>query len=465
MSVTESSPAVEQAVEPPARSLRARFIRGSLFEVGSHGAGLVLRMVSSVVLTRLLFPAAFGLSTMVSTVAAGLVMLSDVAVQPCVIQSKRGDEPAFLNTAFTIQAIRGVILGLVMIALAWPASWFWREPDLRFLISLASLQLFVMGLHSTSLFTMRRRLSLGMINALDFGQTLVTIVVTISLARTYRSAWVLVAGNIVANTCYVIATHLLPVGYRNRFHWDPEAAAEIKRFGRWVIGSSATAFVGNQADRVFYGRFLGASWLGVYGIAVNLAESASLFVVRLMNGVLYPALTHAARQPDVNISKFFYRVRLRLDPLAMGGMGLLGGAGGWLIHTLWDPRYAAAASLLGVVCVRMAVTFLETPTETCLFALGHTKYGFVRSITRLAGVIIFIPVGYKVGGVMGAIWGSVVAEVPTLLAVWPKSRALGILRLNREMLAVLIFCAAFAAGWALLPWLPVVHRHHHAAAM
>jgi hypothetical protein len=34
----------------------------------------------------------------------------------------RGDDPAFLNTAFSIQAIRGVILGSLMVVLAEPAS-------------------------------------------------------------------------------------------------------------------------------------------------------------------------------------------------------------------------------------------------------------------------------------------------------------------------------------------------------
>ncbi|HEY4186201.1 MAG TPA: oligosaccharide flippase family protein [Polyangia bacterium] len=445
----------------PAVGLRGRLVRGSAFEIAGYGTQQFLRMFSSVILTRLLFPAAFGLSMLVGTLTAGLVMLSDVAVQPCVVQSRRGDEVAFLNTAFTIQAIRGVGLAVVMALLAKPAAWFWREPQLEPLVYLSSVQLLIGGLHSTSIFTLRRRIALGWLNALELGQTILTMILTITLASRYRSAWVLVVGGGISSFVYVAATHLLPVPYRNRFHWDKEAALEIRKFGRWVMGSSAATYLSGQADRIFYGRFLGAAWLGVYGIAMNLSETVSSLILRLVNGVMFPALTHASRQPGIDISSYYYRLRLRLDLFSMGGTGLLGGMGGWVVHTVWDSRYADAAWILRIICVRSAITLLVSPTETCLFSLGHTRYGFFRSVARLSAAVICIPVGFHLGGVKGAIWGTVLAEVPTFLAVWPKSRELGILRLRRELLAVAIFCAAYALGSLVMPLLPTIVLHRH----
>src|SRR5262245_15874100 len=234
--------------------MRARVLRGSFFEVGGYGIQLVLRFGSSYVLAQLLFPAAFGLAPLVGIVVSGLAMLSDVAIQPCVIQSKRGDDPAFLNTAFTLQAIRGAVLGALMLLLSKPAAWFYREPELEPLIALGSLQLFVGGLHSTSVFTLRRRLTFGWISALDLGQTAVTIGLNIGLAQLYPSAWALVIGSTGGTLAYVATTHLLPVHYRNRFHWDEEAGREIGRFGRWVLGSSAATFLSMQSDRILLGR-------------------------------------------------------------------------------------------------------------------------------------------------------------------------------------------------------------------
>ncbi|HEY6478063.1 MAG TPA: polysaccharide biosynthesis protein, partial [Polyangia bacterium] len=54
---------------PPAKAkkghLRERLLRGSLFEIGGYGAQQVIRLGSNLILTRLLFPAAFGLASIV----------------------------------------------------------------------------------------------------------------------------------------------------------------------------------------------------------------------------------------------------------------------------------------------------------------------------------------------------------------------------------------------------------------
>jgi O-antigen/teichoic acid export membrane protein len=442
--------------------MRSRLLRGSAFEIAGYGSQQVLRFVSSYVLAQLLFPAAFGLSTLVGVLMMGLALLSDVAIQPCVVQSKRGDDPAFLNTAFTIQAIRGVVLGSFMIVLAKPASWFYHAPDLEPLVYIGSVQLFVGGLHSTSVFTLRRHLTIGWINVLELGQTALTVALNIGLARVYPSAWVLTAGSTASSVVYVIATHFLPVPYRNRFHWDKEAAAEIARFGRWVLGSSAATFLGGQSDRIVLGRFLGAAWLGVYGIATNLSEAISNLVVRIISGVIYPALSQHSRA-GAEIGGIYYRLRLRLDAASMPSLGLLAGLAPWIVAFIYDERYASAGWILRILCVRVALSFIITPNETMLFTLGHTRYGFMRSVTRLVATLALIPVGWYLAGIKGVIWATVAAEGCTLFAVWPKSRSLGILRLRRELLALALFGVTFALAAALARVLPHVHlpRLHH----
>jgi O-antigen/teichoic acid export membrane protein len=454
---------VPSPVEKPSlKGLRARMLRGAFFEVSGYGAQQVLRLGSNLILTRLLFPAAFGLASMVWVITSGLVMLSDVAIHACVIQSKRGDDQGFLDTAFTIQAIRGLTLTLLMVAMAKPVAWFYREPQVERLLYIGALQLLFGGLHSTAVFTLRRRLSLGWVNGLEFTQTVFGTATTLVLAFVYRAPWALVVGGISGSFFFAIASHFLPVGYRNRFHWDAAAAQEIRRFGSWVFGSSATTFLGGQSDRILLGRLLGASWLGIYSVATNLSDAIGVVITRVINGVMYPGLSQAGREGAHSISPLFYRMRLRLDALSMTATGLAAGLGGWIVHTLWDQRYADAAWILQVLCVRLAISLLVAPSETCLFSLGHTRYGFFRSLTRLVATLIFLPLGWSLAGVKGVIWGTVAAETLTVFAVWPQSRRLGILKISRELLSVGIFLLAFAFGHFATPLLPVIHLHRHA---
>ena len=58
----------------------------------------------------LLFPEAFGIMALVSVVLVGLAMFSDVGIGPAISQHKRGDDAAFLDTAWTINVVRGAAL-------------------------------------------------------------------------------------------------------------------------------------------------------------------------------------------------------------------------------------------------------------------------------------------------------------------------------------------------------------------
>jgi O-antigen/teichoic acid export membrane protein len=444
---------------PPSGSkLRGRLLRGSLFEIGGYGTQQVLRLGSNLILTRLLFPAAFGLTSIVSLLLSGLVMLTDVAVQPCIIQSRRGDDPDFLNTAFTIQMLRGLLLAALMVAMAKPAAWFYREPLLEHLIEFGALQLVFNGLHSTSVATMRRHLHLGWVNGLELGQTLISLPIMILLARVHRSAWPLVIGTVVSSAAFTVASHLLPVPYRNRIHWDKAAARELRMFGRWVFGSSATGFLGGQADRILMGRFLGAAWLGVYGIALSLTDAVSSVVGRLVSSIMYPVLSEAGREPEADVAHIYDRLRRKLDVLSMCATGFLAGVGSWIVHALWDRRYDNAGWILQILCIRVALMALVTPAESCLFALGQTQYVFRRSLFRLIGAVSFVSAGWYVAGVKGVIWGVTATELFTGLAVWPRMRDLRVFRFRRELTAIAIFLAALGLGTGVSHLLPEIHR-------
>jgi O-antigen/teichoic acid export membrane protein len=439
---------------------RKRIVRGSAIEVGGYGLQQILRLGSNLVLTRLLFPAAFGMSSMVGMVAVGLVLLSEVGIQQFLIQSPNGEDPRYVNTAFTFQAVRGCLIAMLLAALAHPAAWFYKEPQLVPLIYLSSLQLVFSGLHSTSVYTLRRRLNVGWIAILELGQTVVNIGIMIPWAWARPSVWPLVAGGVISTFLFGVATHFLPVGYRNRFMWDKEAFREISKFGRWIFGSTALGFFGGQGDRLLLGRYLGPAWLGLYSVALSLTEAITAITGRLVTGIVYPVLSQAAREPETDMSKVYYKARLRLDSVAMTCVGGLTGVGSWVISTLWDTRYTEAAWILQILCVKVALGCWNAPGETCLIALGHSRPTFVRGVARFVITIVGIPLGWHFGGVVGVIWASVAAEVPAFAIVWPKLRELKVLRLRRELLAPAVFLAALAFARLLLPFLPTFHVRH-----
>ena len=455
-SAPESAQAPEQRKQEQQRTWRKLALRGGLWEVGGHGINYTLRFLSRTMLGALLFPAAFGMMEVINGLQFGLIMLSDVGIQQAVIQSKRGDDKVFLDTAFTLHVVRGFGLWLASCALALPVSWLTGEPELAYMIPVASLNILILGFHSTSEFTLRRQMAPGRIVMMDAFVQLVAVIVTVGWATWWPSVWALIGGGMVSAFLRMLMTHWLGrvVGYRNRFAWDPSVRKEIFEFGKWITGSSAVDFASMWGDRLLLVTFLGTAVSGVYATAVLIADTASGALNKVVHGVFYPLFSRVARDDRAELRTVYYDMRLRVDALALGATGALAMLGPWVIHFLFDERYSEAGWMLSLLCIRAAFQCVIAPCETCLISLGHTRNGFYSNLARASWIVVMVPIGYLLDGATGVVLAATFSGLPSILALWPKFRAEGLLRIDRELLSWVFFGAGALLGLGIEHVLP-----------
>src|SRR4051812_43585507 len=97
-------------------TLKSRTIRAGSVTVIGHFGSLVLRLLSSLILTRLLSPDLFGVLAVVTAIQVVLALLTDVGIRQAVIQSAAAERTTFRDTAWTLQIIRGfVIFGIGLV--------------------------------------------------------------------------------------------------------------------------------------------------------------------------------------------------------------------------------------------------------------------------------------------------------------------------------------------------------------
>src|SRR3954466_8895678 len=217
----EVAPPVEKPAAKP--SLRAQAVRGSLWQGVSLGVGQLLRLGSNIILARLLFPEVFGLSTLALSISKGLNMFTDVGIGPNIIQSERGDDPVFLNTAWTVQIVRALGLALILSIIAFPAARGYGESRLfPILLAMAAGHL-INGFASTSLFSMNRHMEIGRMSMLNIGEQVASLVVTIAIAWVYPSVWAVVIGWFGGGIFRLISSHIYNRQSPNRFCWDQDA--------------------------------------------------------------------------------------------------------------------------------------------------------------------------------------------------------------------------------------------------
>src|SRR4028119_542476 len=130
-------------------SIKKLAIHGAVWTIASYGTSQILRFGSNLILTRLLIPDVFGLMALVYVFISGLHLFSDLGIGVSVIQNKRGDDPVFLNTAWTLQVVRGGFLWVCSLLIAWPVSHFYEERQLLWLIPVVALTTVISGFNST----------------------------------------------------------------------------------------------------------------------------------------------------------------------------------------------------------------------------------------------------------------------------------------------------------------------------
>jgi O-antigen/teichoic acid export membrane protein len=438
------------AVPAPTRGLRAILLRSSAYEMIGYGASQVIRFGSNLVLSRLLFPEAFGLAALVNILNQGLIMLSDVGLPTVIIQSERGDDPRFLNTAFTWQAARAGVLWVAACICAIPMALFYAEPELKKLIPIGALSVLLLGFRSTAYYTMRRRLTLAPLMMIELASQAAAVAVMIPWAKLKPSVWALVAGTVVSALAAAVGSHTLRVGYRNRFEWDRESAQSMFHFGKWIAASSMLTFASAQGDRLILGHYMGAATLGVYSIAVFLSGSLGEAITRITHGVFFPAYSRVRGEGKERLQQVFYRTRLAVDGLVVPALGGLTALGPFVVHLLYDKRYGDAGWMLRLLAVRVAVACLSSPAQFCLFALGHSRYGFFLNLARVVALLLGVPIGFHLAGISGLIWAVTLSEVPALLVVYLGFTRAGLLSVKHELRVPAFYAAGLGLGYACL---------------
>ena len=390
-------------------SIRGLAIRGSFWTLIGYGASQVLRLVGNVVLARLLFPEAFGIMALVLVVMQGLNMLSDAGIERSIVQNRRGDEVVFLNTAWTIQIMRGFMLWIFACLLAWPMARLYGEPQLVQLLIVTGFGPIISGFTSTSLITLKRRVEIGPLARLEFLAQSVSLIVVICWALLHPTVWAIVAGGLVAAGLTLIVSHTAYRQHSCRIAWDRDSARELIRFGKWIFLATAVMFLASRCDRLILGKMLSLTELGIYSIALIFASISLRVAMRLMNTVLFPIL---CRQQD-NIARL---VAMCLDArrlvlwIGASGCAVIAILSPVFFGALYDPRYAEAGQIAQWLTLLIWTSLLEMGLGPVPLALGRSKVLFVGNVIRMSGVGLAL-LGYRFAGLPGFIVGMSVGPL------------------------------------------------------
>lgn len=439
--------------------LKGRSLRASAWILSGHASGQLIRLVSNLIMTKLLAPDMFGVMAIANLLIVSLAMFSDVGLRQSIMQSRHGDEPSYLNTAWTLQILRGVLLCLSALFLAGlaalairhglpPPHSVYADPLLPGVIAMLSVLALVNGFESTKVSTAGRHLALGRITLIELGSQSAGLLFMVAWGLHHPSIWTLVGGALFASAIRVVAGHAWLPGSPNRLEWNPAALSELFHFGKWIFLTSILGFLSANGDRLLLGWLTNSATLGIYVIAFLIVNALQEVFVKLMGSVSFPVLSAVVREHPAALKAVYYRFRSVFDVATLLACGLAISSGQLVIRLLYDSRYQAAGHMLEILAIALFETRYGLAGQ-CFMALGKPKLLAPIILVRLLALFILMPIAFHLYGLDGALWiagGSVLFTLP--LTLYFKVRY-GIFELAQELRSLPWLAAGCLAGYAI----------------
>ncbi|MFL0800976.1 MAG: oligosaccharide flippase family protein [Agarilytica sp.] len=423
-------------------------IVATFWVVAGTGGTQVIRLLSNLLLTRLLFPEVFGLMALVYAVLVFLGQVSDIGLREGVVNSKRINDSAFMQTAWTLQILRSTLIALVAVAVAYPFANFYGQDILAPVLAMVGVSMFITGFKSIGLLAYDKRLDLKTQTIVDVIQLAAGLIVMLVWAWISPSVWALVGGQIVSSLLDVYLSYRLFHGHHSKLKLERKALIELFSFGKWIVISSTISFIIVQGDRLIMGKWLPIDQLGLYSIASTWSAIVALISFNLSTRVLHPYF----RQKLDAGSDFtqIHKTRTQLNAAYAFVCIALAFIGDWLIQFMYDDRYLGAGWMLQILAVGQIGRVFTGTLRPFLIACGDSFSQMVTSTASAFILVLFFALGHWFGGPHGMIIGYALSGFvmhPIMVLFAHKH---GYKCMAADMGVAFLACALIAFIWLLV---------------
>ena len=391
--------------------LVTRVRSGISWNVSSSLLGQFIGFLRSVTLARILAPEDFGLFAMALTVVTAADALTTIGLDRTIIANQfqtRAELEAHLDTVWSAELIRRIIVALVVSLSAFPMAQFYRQSDLKIIIPILACANLVQGFQNIGLVLLQKEINFRRVFWFDLTTNVGGVVLTIALAAVLRNVWALVLGMLLAATIGTALSYVFH-SYRPRVKFERVALAKAAHFGKFAIVFAVASYVANTADNIMVGRLLGTAALGNYSLAFNIASAPIIVVIFSVSAVLLPAYAEINSQDPAMLEPAFTK-SFNLTVLIMLTIAVpLFFFADEVVQVLFGARWTSAGSVLRILALVIPLRGLTLLTSTVFWSTNKPRE--VATVRTLDAVVFFAALYplISTSGLPGVAWAGVIA--------------------------------------------------------
>jgi O-antigen/teichoic acid export membrane protein len=165
-----------------------------------------------------------------------------------------------------ISMIRGVLLFILTVAVAFPVSVFFNSKASFNVILVAALIPLASGFENPAVAKFQKYLDFHKEFFFRFLIAIFDVLVGAGMIIIYKSSLALIVA-VVFTTLFETILSFLVISPRPKFVWEKDKITKLFHFGKWLTAISSLNYFVEQMDSIVVGKLLGVGSLGIYELA------------------------------------------------------------------------------------------------------------------------------------------------------------------------------------------------------
>jgi lipopolysaccharide exporter len=389
-------------------STQSKMARGAiwmvLFKFVERGLGLI----STLILARLLTPADFGVVAMAISFIAMAELMSAFSFDVAIIHNQAATTEHY-NSAWTCNFLLGLSITLAMFLIAVPIAAFYRKPELTWVVMALAFGPLFTGAENIGVVAFRKDLDFRREFKFQVSRKFISFAVVVPLAFVLRSYWALVVGMLFGRFAGTAISYLMHP-FRPRF--TLVRVRELLVFSRWLLFNNFVSFFKERSADFFIGRLAGASSLGTYNVAYELAHLPTTEISAPINRALLPGF--AKMETPAEIAVAYANAVGLLALLALPAAACIFAVAPFLVPVLLGQKWLGAVALMQILAFNGALLLFHS--SICAVLIGR---GFPARVTYSNAIftcvlLALLALSFLYGrdmGVVGAAYAALLTSV------------------------------------------------------
>lgn len=381
----------------------------------------VLTFIRLAILGRLLTPTQFGFFGVASLLLSLLEILTETGINVFLVQEKK-DIKEYINSAWGVSIIRGILLSLVIVFSAPFVASFFKASEAYPIIALIAIVPFIRGFINPAIITYQKNLQFHKEFLLRFILFSTDVIVSVFFGLITRSAASFVYGLIASALLEVILSFLLiPVWPRLRFEY--RKVTNVLYRGWWVTITGIFSYFADNGDNIAVGKILGSASLGIYQVAYKFSTLPISEITHVVNQVVFPVYVKFSDDRK-RLKGAFIKVTALSSLAAFAFGGLIFLLSEPIILLFMGDQWTAAIPAIQILAVYGVLRTIFGNFSPVFLSVGRQDYvakmTFIRVVTLAVAIIPLVTI-YGMVGAGYAMLFSMLSEIPIILYFTAKT--------------------------------------------